>query len=310
MYDVITIGGATRDIFLVSDDFQVEDGVLHLTWGEKKVCQEIYFDIGGGSCNSAVGLARLGLHAAFWGQVGHDSGGEAVAKRLKEEGVSLQFLVVSDKSRTSTSAVLCSKNGEHTIVMYRGKNDDLLEGGPSWEELCQTKWFYLADVASQTEDLTWKIAELAEEKGIKLCFVPGQHQLKLGVKGLERVLRTTEIFILNAFEAQTLLNEKKPEIPKMLKSFAQFGPKIVVITQDVNGAWGYDGQEVYFEEAPATKVVDTTGAGDAFSSAFLAAIFKNNNVAQALKWGSINAGSVISQFGAQTGLLKNIANTS
>lgn len=306
MYDVITIGGATRDIFLVSDDFKVQNGVLHLNWGEKKVCQEIYFDIGGGSCNAAVGLARLGLHTAFWGQVGHDSGGEAVGKRLKEEGVSLQFLSVSGKSRTSTSAVLCSKNGEHTIVMYRGKNDDLLDESPHWEEISQTQWFYLADVACQTEDLTWKIAELAEEKGIKLCFVPGQHQLKLGVKGLERVLRTTEIFILNAFEAQTLLNEKRPEIPKMLKSFAQFGPKIIVITQDVNGAWGYDGQEVYFEEAPATKVVDTTGAGDAFSSAFLAAIIKGKNTAQALKWGSANAGSVISQFGAQAGLLKSI----
>lgn len=306
MYDVVTIGGATRDIFLISDDFLVQNGILQLVWGEKKVCQEIYFDIGGGSCNSAVGLARLGLHTAFWGKVGYDSGGEAVGKRLKEEGVSLQFLSVSDKSRTSTSAVLCSKNGEHTIVMYRGKNDDLLEDSPSWEELCQTQWFYLADVASQTEDLTWKIAQLAEEKGIKLCFVPGQHQLKLGVQGLERVLRTTEIFILNAFEAQTLLNEKKPEIPKMLKSFAQFGPKIVVITQDVNGAWGYDGREVYFEEAPETKVVDTTGAGDAFSSAFLAAIIKGKDTEQALKWGSANAGSVISQFGAQTGLLKSI----
>ncbi|MDP2874481.1 MAG: carbohydrate kinase family protein, partial [bacterium] len=215
----------------------------------------------------------------------------------------------SDKSRTSTSAVLCSKNGEHTIVMYRGKNDDLLEDNPPWDELCQTKWFYLADVASQTEDLTWRIAELAEDKEIKLCFVPGQHQLKLGVQGLERVLKTTEIFILNAFEAQTLLKESKPEIPKMLKSFAQFGPKIIVITQDVNGAWGYDGKEVYFEEAPATKVVDTTGAGDAFSSAFLAAIVKNKSVVQALNLGSANAGSVISQFGAQTGLLKNIENT-
>jgi len=97
--------------------------------------------------------------------------------------------------------------------------------------------------------------------------------------------------------------KKKPDIPKMLKTFYQFGPKVVVITQDVNGAWGFDGHEVYFEAAPQTEVTDTTGAGDAFASAFLAAVIKNKDCQTALKCGSINAGSVISQFGAQAGLL-------
>jgi len=307
MYEVVTIGGATRDIFWVSDDFEVCDSKLQLVWGEKKVASDIFFDIGGGSCNAAVALARLGIKTAFWGQVGQDSGGEAIAQRLKAEGVSLQFLMVEDKARTSTSALLCSPEGEHAIVMYRGTNDDLVKQDVPWAEVTQTKWFYLADVASQTEDLTFKIAQLAEEKDINLCFVPGQHQLQLGIKGLRGVLKTAEILILNSYEAATLLKKKEDRIEEMLREFYQAGTGRVVITKDVDGSWAYDGQEVIHCPAPQTRVIDTTGAGDAFSSAFLAAQLKGLSLAEGLRWGATNAGAVIAQFGAQTGLLKEIS---
>jgi len=81
MYDIITIGGATRDIFLISDQYQVEGDTLKLTWGEKLVAQQIILDIGGGACNGAVGLSRLGLKTAFWSQVGNDAAGTAQAGR-------------------------------------------------------------------------------------------------------------------------------------------------------------------------------------------------------------------------------------
>lgn len=311
MYEVVTIGGATRDTFLISDHFPVDKDKLAFPWGEKFVVDEIIEDIGGGACNSAVGFSRLGFKTGFWGKVGSDANGEAIAKKLKIEGVSLQFLEIDSKAKTSFSVILADKSGEHAIVMYRGQNDDLLDENPDFNEITQTKWFYLTDVASTTEHLSLKIAEIAEKNKIKLAFIPGQHQLDLGLKKLIPVLKTAEIFILNAYEACKIAGEPFSKdatvVKRIIKNFSSCGAKIVVITMDKDGVWAFDRRDYYYLPAPSIKYrVDTTGAGDAFATGFVSAIMKEKPTKEAMSWGNQNAASVISHWGAQEGLLRKM----
>jgi len=70
------------------------------------------------------------------------------------------------------------------------------------------------------------------------------------------------------------------------------------------GAYIYDGKQIYFEKASKQKSIDTTGAGDAFNSSFLAGlIIYNNDIKKSLKLAILRSGNVVSNIGAQSGLL-------
>ena len=86
---------------------------------------------------------------------------------------------------------------------------------------------------------------------------------------------------------------------------AELGPKIVVITDGVSGAYAYDGKDIWSIKAyPDPKPpLQRTGAGDAFSSPFTVALALGMSVPEALRWGPVNSMAVGQQIGARAGLL-------
>ena len=116
------------------------------------------------------------------------------------------------------------------------------------------------------------------------------------------ILKRTEIFILNKEEAGFLVDGKN--IDALLAGLRKLGPRIVVVTDGKRGASAFDGEYVYSTQANRIKVVETTGAGDAFASSFLSGIIKRNDIKFAMQLGQANAESVIQSHGAKTGLLK------
>mgnify|MGYP001590612234 FL=1 len=83
------------------------------------------------------------------------------------------------------------------------------------------------------------------------------------------------------------------------------GPKIVIITDGVKGAYAFDGQDMWKQMAyPDRKPpVERTGAGDAFSSTTAIALALGNDLPTALSWGAVNSMSVVQHVGGQAGLL-------
>ena len=109
--------------------------------------------------------------------------------------------------------------------------------------------------------------------------------------------------------------EETNDIESLLKKLYSEGPQIVTITCGAEGAWSYDGKELFFQKALDVDCINTTGAGDAFGSTFLAAYIKNNgDINHALAAGIVNSSKVIQKIGAQNGLvdwetIQNIINT-
>ena len=95
-----------------------------------------------------------------------------------------------------------------------------------------------------------------------------------------------------------------PDIKKMLREIFPKKHKISIITDGRNGAYAYDGEKYYqCDEFPA-KVASTLGAGDAFSSTFVASLEKTKwDIEKALMYASVNAAAVVEHFGAQDGFL-------
>lgn len=312
MFDVITIGGATRDIFLTVEclDMRLDPksqtgSYLEVPYGAKIVSDNTLYSYGGGSINSAVCFSRLGLRAASVCSIGKEGTGSIVKDYLKKEGVNTSLVRRDSTLHTGLSIFILGKDGEHTGFLERGANNHLVIDRMS--PLRKAKWFYISSLTGDSDRVLPEIFEMAERKGIKIAFNPGVRQLKCGYHGLKDLIGKTEILLLNFEEAEELIfskTKKKYQNEKeLLAEVGKLGAKIAIVTEDGKGSHAVTEGKHYHERAFSEKVVDTTGAGDSFGATFTFGIIKGYDVKLSLTMAAINASSVVSEFGATKGLL-------
>ena len=318
MFDIITIGGATRDITFLTDKGKVietpenltEQALLGFEYGAKIKSEEVYFNFGGGACNSAATFAKLGLKVAVSCRVGKDDDGESMKKNLKELGINTDLIQVDQKRKTGSSLVVVDKiGGDRVIFVYKGASDFL---EVQEEEISKTKWIYLTSMAGNWQEGLEEINNAVENNGIKLAWNPGATQISAGKKELENTLKNTEILIINKDEAIELVQSDEKikldfneitDSKVLLNIIKSWGPKNVVITDGPEGAYSFGGEKISYVPATSRSKIDSTGAGDSFGSALVAGYMQDENMETALKYGVINSGSVVSEFGAQNGIL-------
>ncbi len=309
-YDIITIGTVTRDVFLKSPDFKIvknEDfrtGVAGcFMLGTKLEVPEVVVASGGGGTNTAVSFARQGFKTACIGSVGDDEIGNEVAEELKKENVEPLFEKDANHN-TAYSTILVAKNGERTILEYRGANDHLNEKEVDWGNL-KSDWVYIDSLAGNLK-LLGRILEWAEENGAKTAFNPGKRLMKLGKK-LWPFLDKIDIFVANEDESAYIsgIEYKQEKEPKIFAKMDKLVKGIVVMTKGPRGVEVSDGENHYSAGIPDSPVVDRTGAGDSFGSGFVSGYIRwNGDIARAIQLGTANATSVVKHFGSKKGLLK------
>ncbi|MEI6627262.1 MAG: PfkB family carbohydrate kinase [bacterium] len=303
--DVVTIGGATRDMMFYSGEGELintsditKQKLLAFEYGAKIMVDKLNYSFGGGAANVAVSFAGLGLKVAPVCRVAQDEIGQAILQNFKNRSVDYSLLSIDLKEHSGFSVVLTVKNAahEHILFTYRGAND-LLSVDDLRLSKVDVKWFYV----SSLPEVGWeKVMHKVVEQKKPIAWNPGSHQLK-NIEQVKAFLPNISLFVVNHDEA--LFFKKLKDIKGLLKTIQDFGPKIVVITDGSKGAYAYDGKKYYYIKAQAVKAVDTVGVGDAFASAFTAALIYGKNIKQALRWGMKNSASCITQIGAQNGLL-------
>lgn len=298
MYDVITLGSATVDVFgVISKKYD------KVSPGDKVLVNKLDFEVGGGGVNSAVAFSRMGLDTAFLGKVGCDHNGVKVLRELKKEGVDFLHLKASDDFTSFSFILNSSKEKDRIIYTYKGASDHLKTSEINWEGLKKTKWIYMATLLKDSFKTAEKVATFASENKINLMFNPSSYLAKKGKRGLSKILKNTTILVLNKQEGKLVIGTKSNDIKKILKDLQSLGPDMVVVTDGSKGAHVYDGEVIAHMKPYKTKVVSTAGAGDAFASGFLAGIIKKN-YEHALELGMANAASVVQYYGAKNKLLK------
>ena len=311
MYDIITIGSVTRDAFFKSKDFKIVNDDKEFRTGKggcfllgaKMEVPEVVFTTGGGSTNTAVGFARMGLKTACIGRIGDDVSGKEVRKELKEEKVS-DFLQIDKKISTAYSLILVAPDGERTILEYRGANDGLSEKEINWKKL-KSKWLFLDSLSGNVE-LLKSALDWAEKNKVKIAFKPGKREIKMGEK-LQPFLKNIDIFIVNEDEAAlvTGIQYKKENEERIFSKLDEIIKGIVVMTKGPDGVIVSGGDHVYKAGVPESPIIDRTGAGDSFSAGFVSAFIQSKgDIEYAIQAGTANATSVVQYFGAKKGLLK------
>ncbi|MDO8574868.1 MAG: carbohydrate kinase family protein [bacterium] len=305
-YDFLGIGDITIDAFIkikearVLRDHNGEKPQLCLNFADKVPYEDVYVvPAVGNSANAAVSASRLGLKSALLANIGDDMNGRDCLKTLKSERVSTEYMVKNKDKKTNYHYVLWFED-DRTILVKHEEYDYKMP------EIRCPRWVYLSSMGENSLPFHYELLKCFEEHpDIRLVFQPGTFQMKFGKKNLEGIYKRTDLFFSNKEEAQRILETEDSDIKKLLKGMASIGPKIVVITDGVKGAYSYDGHEMlsmrlYPDPAPPLQ---RTGAGDAFSSTFTAALALGKTVREAMIWAPVNPMSVVQHIGARAGLL-------
>lgn len=309
--DVLCVGNAMIDIFLAvlngSKYCSVDHDSCKISFdaGAKILVNESHMHLGGNAANVSVGIARFDFKSALLAELGTDEFATKIVNGLQSEKVHTDFIKQTSGAQ-STFSVILDIMGERTIFPYhvtRMHELSLPTTAP--------KWIYLTSLGEKWEELYGKVANYVRAKNIPLMFNPGSYQLKSGREHFRNILEITTIIVVNREEAEEIVygapqhTDSQANTPeKLLEELQKFGPKIAVITDGTNGSYAMDEKgKFYQQDILPGGFVEKTGAGDAYSSGFLAATMLQKDIQEAMLWGSADSISVIEQIGGQQGLL-------
>ena len=327
MYDFITIGSATQDVFVQSDVASIvsvsqiakKSEFMSFPYGAKTEIADFSKNLGGGAVNTATNFANLGCKTSTIIKLGNDELNNIIKLKLAKSGIDIMNIIDSNKYLTGFSIILVSFQGDRTVLAHRGAKAHVHEKEVNFEAIKNSRWVYVSPLSGDSNKILDKIAKFCEENKINLAINAGTTALKKGAKYFSKILKTAQIVVMNKEEA-TLVTKIQvrpdtkevkfsketihPDIVAMLKALRGDTKTIVAITDGKNGVYCYDGKKIYICPIFPAVVVSTLGAGDAFSSTFCASMDKFNwDIEKSLKYASVNSASVCTNFGAQEGFL-------
>ncbi|MBU2639250.1 MAG: carbohydrate kinase family protein [Nanoarchaeota archaeon] len=288
MFDVVTVGSNVVDLF-VTTELKEKGKYILVPSGDKLLINDFRVDIGGGGTNTAVGFSRLGLKTGYLGIIGNDGNGDRVLECLKKEKV---HFLGKREGNNGVSVILDSKNHNRTVLTYKSVNDNVVNY-PKFN----TKWLYFSSMMGKSLETQIKLArELISKNLVKIAFNPSSYLIKKKIKSVKTLLKMSSILVLNKEESLMLA--------KNIEGLRKLGPRIVVVTNQNKSIEAYDGRIKYKLKPHKIKVIERTGAGDAFASGFTAGIIRELGMEKSLKLGLKNSESVLRHYGAKNNLLR------
>lgn len=309
-FDVLSVGDIVSDAFIkLKDDsaFTYADEndkqILAMELGAKLPFDRVEVKAAvGNASNASVSFARLGLKSGLVSNVGGDSAGRDMINTLHSEKVDSRFVRINPDHNSNYHYVLWYKE-ERTILI---KHEEYDYHWPDFKPNELPRWVYFSSISENAVGMHDEMAEWFEKHpDVRLAFQPGTFQIAAGADRLARLYKETDIVLLNREEAVLVTGGDYENLHDLIDKLHALGPKVVCVTDGPDGAYASDGNErfkmpAYPDPAPP---FERTGAGDAFSSAFVAAIIKGANVESALQWAPINSMNVVQHVGARDGLL-------
>jgi len=316
--DVITIGSAVRDAFFETNLETVgwkktpTGKALALPLGGKSFIDTVHFTLGGNAANASVTFARQGLRTGIFTKIGDDVAGEEIRRIWNKERVNTDLVMLSDLP--TSYSVLLLQGGERSIITYRGASNDFDLRDVKLNKL-KSKWWYVSLSGDGYKSID-RLLRYASKNNIRVALNPSDKHLHgAGKKALLRQLKSISFLVVNEGEAAEITGIPFRRGKEVFKKLDELVEGVVAVTSGPKGATVSDGNFIYktgiFKNK---KIVDRTGAGDAFGSGFVAGLirkrekFKNgvcnpDNIEYAIRLASANATSVVEYFGASEGTL-------
>jgi len=268
-------------------------------FGTKILLKDFYLEVGGGATNAAATFRRFGWTASVISRCGDDPSGQFVIEELKREKIDTTHIQVAQNKKTEYSLIFLNKNGERTIFVYSGVAQNF---GPLRNSVLETsaKWFYATSLGGNIS-IASSVMQ-SKQRGINIAWNPGRADLLLPQRVLYRLLKNVDVLLLNREEAGVLFGSTN--ISVIRERCGRHQIPVCVITDAEHGSWLFSGSLTMRSKIKKVRAQDTTGAGDAFGSGFIAGLLRQpGDFKYAMYVASANAMSVVQKVGAKHGLM-------
>ena len=206
---------------------------------------------------------------------------------------------------TGYAVILLGGEGERSILAYRGASSSFKEGDISFKKL-SSKAVYIAPGRISFNVMS-KLVNHFKDSGALVAMNPSGHYISMGMKKLKPIFKKLDVVIMNREEGAKLTKVDYKDENRIFSKLDEVVDGIAVMTDGPRGSLVSDGFDVHRAGVfPEKKLVDRTGAGDAFGSGFVAGIVESKgDICHALRVASANATSVVEHVGAQEGALSH-----
>ncbi|GAB6100333.1 5-dehydro-2-deoxygluconokinase [Halanaerocella petrolearia] len=289
--DVLTVGEVLVDI--ISDK-------LVSSLKETKSFNR-YF--GGSPANIAINIKKLGAKSGLISKVGVDGLGEYLIEKLQVSGVDTRG-IISDVNYNTSAVLVTQSKDTPEFIAYRDAEKYITEEDIKEKLISETKIIHLSTfalAAPVTRQTLLKIVAIAKEEGKIISLDPNYRQQlwegeEDGPTFITKLLQDVNITKPSLDDAKALFGSMTKE--EYIVKFHQAGADLVVLTLGADGVLVSTGDETIKLDTFATKVVDTTGAGDAFWSGMYASLVADDKLETAIKVGNATAALALQQVGA------------
>ncbi len=291
-FDVIGFGALNLDkLFRVNRLAEAE---------EESFIENFAETCGGSAANTAVGLSRLGCKVGFIGKVGCDREGDLLIQDFCKEEVNTDGVIRTKIGKSGSVLGFVDKKGARALYINSGVNDTIGFDEVKIEYISQARFLHLTSFVGEKSFQTQKKLLDVTPISIKISFDPGALYARKGFAALQSILKETHVLMPNAIELKLLTG--KTDYCKGADFMIGKGVKIVAVKLGSDGCYVTDGRERLLIESFKVKVVDTTGAGDAFCAGFLYGLVRGKTLFECGRLGNFVASRSVMKMGARDGL--------
>ena len=280
---------------------------------------------GGAPANVAINCMKLGHQSMFMGKRGDDPFGEMLNDYLKEQNVETYGFVPTSEATTGLAFVFREENADPKFFFYRGPSaDELLDiSDIPVDSFKKAKWFHFGSISlysSRSRESTHYALKLARDNGLVISYDPNirPHLIQDCPAALDYTREVCDkIDVLKVGEEELLLLANEEIESRAIPKLFNFGISIIAVTR------GHEGSSVYTKDLkidakpPEVEPKDTTGAGDAFTSALICRLIEERKICKndlmsmnrselsaILNYASIISARSTQSYGATAGVAK------
>ena len=241
-------------------------------------CDVFHRQLGGAPCNVAVGLSRMGARAGLMTLVGADAFGAFVRAQLSAEGIDVAGVGVHRTARTGVTFVAVAGDGQRSFLFYRHPSADqmIAEHDVEPAQVARARILHVGSSTLSREPAraaTWKAIHAAKQHGRLVSSDPNWRphlwdDPREAAPMLEQLLRACDLVKISDDELQPLLGTS--DVESAARRLRALGCALAVVTLGARGCYFDAAAGTGYVPGERVEVVDTTGAGDAFTAGLLA----------------------------------------
>lgn len=264
-------------------------------FGETLVGSQFDMGPGGKGSNQAVAAARLGAESHFVGIIGSDPLGKMARALYEAEGVHTGHLVETREKATGVGFIIVNPEGRNGIILDMGAN-----------ELIDRQFVRKAEAAIARSNVVLSVLEIPIEGAAEAMALGRKHGVKTILNPApaaplqEEILRAVDLITPNETELRILMglapDDAAPTRELALELQKRFGITVIV-TQGESGMMLVDAHGISEFGSVPVKVVDSTGAGDAFTAALAVSLAEGRDLNAAIRFAGCNGALACTKYG-------------